>query len=288
MKQIVRVVGIIRNDDGDILLLKKKLGRMEGVSLWELPNGKIKFGEQPEEAMARACLEYIDIQVDSIKLKDVTSFVSYDRGGQLNNLFILYEIVVHNDQKFDPRDKYSAYKFYNNKMGNLRLTDASLLVLQLLDGSRNVGNSSINIRGAVNGATVFVDGASRGNPGPAGIGYFIVGENGQALKRGGEFIGFATSRVAEYYSLKEGCEQALELGCKTVRFMSDNLMMINQMNGIYKLKNADLFQIYDDIQKLLNKFDAVAFVHTKRNYNIEADREANLAIDRHFDENMVE
>jgi len=288
MKQIVRVVGIIRNDDGDILLLKKKLGRMEGVSLWELPNGKIKFGEQPEEAMARACLEYIDIQVDSIKLKDVTSFVSYDRGGQLNNLFILYEIVVHNDQKFDPRDKYSAYKFYNNKMGNLRLTDASLLVLQLLDGSRNVGNSSINIRGAVNGATVFVDGASRGNPGPAGIGYYIVGENGQALKRGGEFIGFATSRVAEYYSLKEGCEQALELGCKTVRFMSDNLMMINQMNGIYKLKNADLFQIYDDIQKLLNKFDAVAFVHMKRNYNIEADREANLAIDRHFDENMVE
>lgn len=288
MKQIVRVVGIIRNDNGDILLLKKRLGRMEGTALWELPTGKIKFGEQPEEAMSRACLEYLDVQVESIKLKDVTTFVSYDRGGQLNNLFILYEIIVQENQKFDARDKYSAYKFYNHKNGNLRLTDSSLLVLQLLSGDRNIDGVSTDVRGAINGATVYVDGASRGNPGPAGIGYYIVGENGQVLRRGGEFIGFATSRVAEYYGLKEGCEQALELGCKTVRFMSDNLMMINQMNGIYKIKNADLFQIYDDIQKLLEKFDAVAFVHMKRNFNMEADREANLAIDRHFDENVIE
>ena len=61
-------------------------------------------------------------------------------------------------------------------------------------------------------------------------------------------------------------------------------MMINQLNGIYAIKNNDLLPIYNDIQELLKQFDAVAFVHVRREYNKEADEQANLAIDRHFDE----
>ena len=102
------------------------------------------------------------------------------------------------------------------------------------------------------------------------------------IKRGGEFIGFATSRVAEYYALKEGCEQALELGLKRVRFVGDSLMTINQMRGIYQVKNQDIRDIYNDVRKLLTKFEAVAFMHVKREMNQAADKEANLAIDRHF------
>ena len=98
------------------------------------------------------------------------------------------------------------------------------------------------------------------------------------------FIGFATSRVAEYYGLKEACEQAIHLGFKSVRFVSDNLMMVNQLNGIYAIKNKDVLPIYNDIQELLKQFEAVAFVHVRREYNREADEQANLAIDRHFDE----
>jgi ribonuclease HI len=89
--------------------------------------------------------------------------------------------------------------------------------------------------------------------------------------------------VAEYYALKEGCEQAIELGLKSVRFVSDNLMMVNQMNGVYKVKNNDLLPMYRDIQKLLENFDACAFVHVNRELNKEADEEVNLAIDRHFE-----
>ena len=102
------------------------------------------------------------------------------------------------------------------------------------------------------------------------------------MKKGGEFIGCATSRVAEYFAIKEGCEQAIELGLKTVRFVSDNLMIVNQLNGVYKIKNKDIMTIYDDVQKLLAKFDACAFVHIKRGQNVDADREANLVVDRHF------
>jgi ribonuclease HI len=109
-----------------------------------------------------------------------------------------------------------------------------------------------------------------------------VGEDGTLLAQGGEFIGFATSRVAEYYALKRGVEEALNLGLTSVRFMGDNLMMINQMKGIYKVKNRDLLPIYDDIQELLGKFEAVGFTHVMREQNTRADYEANKAIDAHF------
>ncbi len=81
----------------------------------------------------------------------------------------------------------------------------------------------------------------------------------------GEFIGFATARVAEYYAMKAGIEKAIELGLKTVRIVADNLMMVNQMKGIYKVKNRDLLAIYDDIRELLGNFEACAFVHVMRN-----------------------
>ena len=119
-----------------------------------------------------------------------------------------------------------------------------------------------------NSATIYVDGCSRGNPGPAGIGYYIVGPNGEVLACGGEFIGFATSRVAEYYALKAGCEKALELGLKSVRFVGDNLMMMNQMNGVYKVKNRDILTIYNDVRELVGKFEACAFVHVARESRI--------------------
>lgn len=285
MKQRIRVVGIIKQND-DILFLKKNLGRADGSVIWELPTGKIHFGEQPEEAMTRIVYEEIGLRASSVKLADAITFLSLEGASQLGNLYIVYEITVSFEQKIVLGEGYTAYKFSNNaNQGTIKLNDSSLSVLEILYGRKEEKRG--NYREVANAATVFVDGCSRGNPGPAGIGYYIVADGGRVLKRGGEFIGFATSRVAEYYALKEGCEQAIELGLKSVRFTSDNLMMVNQMNGIYKLKNKDIMPIYDDIQKLLENFEACAFVHVKREQNIEADAAANEAVDRHFEENMI-
>lgn len=282
MKQRIRVVSIIRDKDGGILLMKKSRGRLEDPVLWELPTGKISFGEQPEEAMTRTLSEYLKVGVSSIRLKDTITFLALVGSSQLSNLYIVYEVEIQNDVKITPTDRYTAFKYTKvADTGGLKLDDASLSVLDIEEG-KGRGEKSL-YRGVANGATVYVDGGSRGNPGPSGIGYYIVGEDGRELKRGGEFIGFATSRVAEYYALKEGCEQAIELGLKSVRFVSDNLMMVNQMNGVYKVKNNDLLPMYRDIQKLLENFDACAFVHVNREMNKEADQEVNLAIDRHFE-----
>lgn len=278
MKQRIRVVGIIRKGE-EILMLKRNLGRMESGPIWELPTGKIQFGEQPEEAMTRVVYEYLGVKVVNLKLLDVITFVALSGVNRLSNLYIVFELSVAEEEKLMPTERYTAYRYlkYGERAG-MRLDEATLAVLEIELSRREPAQ----VRGAANGATVYVDGGSRGNPGPAGVGYYIVGEQGELLKKGGEFIGFATSRVAEYYALKEGCEQALELGLKTVRFVGDSLMMINQMNGIYKVKNKDLLPIYEDIQEIIKKFEAVAFVHVSREQNYQADMEVNLAIDRHF------
>ena len=279
MKQRIRVVGLVRQGE-EFLLLKRNLGRMEQQPTWELPTDKIMLGEQPEEAMSRMMFENLGVEVTSLKLIDVTTFIALAGASRLSNLYIVYEMELPPEVKPKPSGRYTAYRYikYGDTAG-LHLDDASLSVLEIELGR---GKSKAR-RGVAHGATVYVDGGSRGNPGPSGLGYYIVDENGEVLKRGGEFIGFATSRVAEYYSLKEGVEQAIELGLKSVRFVSDSLMMVNQMNGIYQVKNKDLLPIYNDIQKMLQEFTAVAFIHVTREQNAEADREVNLAIDRHFD-----
>ena len=79
--------------------------------------------------------------------------------------------------------------------------------------------------------------------------------------------------------MKKGIERALELGFKAVHFVSDSLMVVNQLNGIFKVKNQDILPVYQDIQKKLNEFEAVSFTHVPRNQNSAADSEANSAID---------
>ncbi len=283
MKQRIRVAAIIQ-DEHEVLIMKKAQGRLDGVPTWELPTGKIKFGEQPEEAVDRMLEEYLGVEVaQQIKLKDVITFLAPQGSSQLSNLYIIYDIKLNKDTKIDARERYTAYKYINPEdLGKYRLDEASIVALEI-EGREA---AAANYREVAHGATVYVDGSSRGNPGPAGIGYYIVGENGVVLASEGRFIGFATSRVAEYYALRAGCEKAIELGLKNVRFVGDNLMMINQMNGIYKVKNRDILAIYDDIRELTKNFDACAFIHVGREQNRQADAEANKAIDRQFQEAM--
>lgn len=277
MKQRIRVVGIIRDDRG-VLVFKRHRGRTEAPVFWELPTGKIAFGEQPEEAMVRTLAEYADLTVSSIKIRDVVTFLALEGASQLSNLYIVYDVTIQGDEiRPNPHDRYSAYKFLKD-YGSVNLNEATMTVLEIEKGE--ITHSQISPRGVANSATVYVDGASRGNPGPAGIGYYIVGEDGQMIKRGGEFVGFATSRMAEYYAMREGIEQAIELGFKSARFVSDSLMVINQLNGIFTIKNQDIVPIYNDIQEMLKKFEVVAFTHVPRLQNSAADKEANIAIDK--------
>lgn len=278
----------------DILLLKKAQNRAEEVPAWEILTGKIRFGEQPEEALARSFYEYLGVEVTSLKLVDVVTFVGLSGSSQMENLYIVFEVTLPQGAKLMPADRYTAFKYLRKSdLATVRLEDATMSVIDIVSGHKR---GAINMkptdaiddpRGAANGATVYVDGGSRGNPGPAAVGYYILGPDGKVIKQGGEFIGFATSRVAEYYAMKEGMEQAIELGLKRVRFVGDNLMMINQLKGVYQVKSRDLLAIYNDIQRLLGEFEAVSFAHVKRGQNMEADREADKALKGHFNRKQI-
>ena len=274
--------------DGDILLLKRAGGRMDGAEIdFELPTGKIIFGEQPEEAMARVLYENTGVQTASMQLMDVVTFTNLVGSSQLGSLYIVYEVKLGEESTIKmTSERYSSYKWTPlTDTTNLPLDEATMMVLQITSTKgvevkpklRQIGGEQVAPES--DAATVYTDGASRGNPGPSGIGYYIIGTDGRELKRGGEFLGMSNSRLAEYYGLKEGIEQAIELGLKRVSFISDNLMMVNQMNGVYKVKNQDLMQVYMDVLELLKKLESYSFTHVPRSQNTEADSEANRVID---------
>ena len=268
--------------------MKRAGGRVEGLSNFELPTGKIVFGEQPDEAMARIVYEYTGVQAASLKLSDVVTFTDLRNSSGQGNLYVVYEVQLQNEDVKITSERYLSYLWVSSeKYTELELDEASNMVLRITNSKleqgtlagRELGEADKNETAAQDSAIIYTDGGSRGNPGPSSLGYYIIDKNGREIKRGGEFLGFSSSRLAEYYGLKEGIEQAIELGLKHVDFRSDSLMLVNQMNGIYKVKNADLMQVHNDVLKLLEKLDSYSFMHVPRSQNVEADAEVNKILD---------
>ena len=128
--------------------------------------------------------------------------------------------------------------------------------------------------------TVQFDGGSRGNPGPAGIGVVLSAADGTPLVTLGRFIGRATNNAAEYAALIAGLQEAKKLGAKRVAVRGDSELIVRQMRGEYKVRNADLRPLYEQAQALLRQFDQSTIQHNYRHNNALADKLANLAMDR--------
>jgi len=127
--------------------------------------------------------------------------------------------------------------------------------------------------------TVFVDGASRGNPGPAGFGVFMRTDAGEIIELCG-FLGTTTNNVAEYAGLIEALLTAKQEGATEVEVISDSLLLVNQMLGKYRVKHPNLIPLYNKAVRLTREFRRFSIRHTLRAGNKEADRLANLAVDR--------
>jgi ribonuclease HI len=131
--------------------------------------------------------------------------------------------------------------------------------------------------------TLEFDGGSRGNPGPAGIGVVVRSADGTPLVTLGRFIGRATNNVAEYRALITALQKARELGAKKVVIRGDSELVVRQMRGEYRVKNADLRTLYDEAQDLLHGFAHATIDHNYRHKNALADKLANLAMDKKAD-----
>ena len=128
--------------------------------------------------------------------------------------------------------------------------------------------------------TIHIDGAARGNPGPAGYGVHAIDADGETLASAYGYIGEQTNNFAEYIALLAALELAHRKTWKRIRIRSDSQLMVRQLNGEYKVKNPVLSTFYRRAQILRSRFEKVTIEHVKREQNKAADRLANTAVDK--------
>ncbi len=126
---------------------------------------------------------------------------------------------------------------------------------------------------------LYADGGSRGNPGPSACGYVLLDEHDELLVDKGVYLGITTNNQAEYQGLKFALEEAKAMGARDVAVRLDSLLVINQMKGIFKVKNRDLWPIHEAIKELVKDFRKVTFTHVPREFNKLADAAVNRALD---------
>jgi ribonuclease HI len=124
-----------------------------------------------------------------------------------------------------------------------------------------------------------IDGASRGNPGPAAYAVLIRDPNGKTILELAKKMGRQTNNVAEYYALLTALDYATSHGISALRIRSDSELLVRQMQGRYKVKSPDLKPLFERASKLARQLRYVALEHVRRELNKEADALANLALD---------
>jgi ribonuclease HI len=125
----------------------------------------------------------------------------------------------------------------------------------------------------------YIDGGARGNPGPAGYGAFIQSPEGNILAELQGALGIATNNVAEYNGLLAALQWAIDHNERRVHIRADSELLVKQMRGEYKVRNAGLQPLYVRARLLAAELDVVKFEHVRREFNKEADRLSNIGMD---------
>lgn len=128
-------------------------------------------------------------------------------------------------------------------------------------------------------AKVYADGGSRGNPGPSASGFAVLAMDDEIIVKKGIYLGITTNNQAEYQALRSALLEAQRMGVRKVHAYMDSLLVVNQMLGIFKVKNRDLWPIHDSIKQLAATFEHVSYTHVPRELNKIADSAVNEALD---------
>jgi ribonuclease HI len=126
---------------------------------------------------------------------------------------------------------------------------------------------------------VFADGGSRGNPGPSSSGFVILNMEDKILVDRGVYLGITTNNQAEYTALKLALEECIKMNVREVQVYMDSMLVVNQMNGLFKIKNRELWPIHGAIKQLAEQFKDISFQHVPREFNKLADAAVNRALD---------
>lgn len=284
MKQLVSIRVILTKSD-KTLLVRRSGGRQAVAGKYEIPGGLLGDTEQPEDAAKRYLKEDIGVEISSLHLVDALTYRdTEDRTVQY--VFLVYRGQVSGGMKVTLGKKYDRYVW--RRRSDYHQTDCTEAT-QLLLGIDN--QFTLDTATPLNGLStesqpldsshliIYSDGGSRGNPGPSASGFVVFDSAHRAIEQGGVYLGITTNNQAEYHGVRLGLERALALGAKTVDYRLDSLLVVNQMNGVYIVKNRELWPIHERIKELVAQFDKVTFSHVKRELNQLADGMVNKILD---------
>lgn len=287
MKQRVVVQAIIQNADRT-LFLRRSQGRPTVVGKYELPGGTIDDNEQPDDSMHRHLKYDLGIMNATFNLKDVMSMTNREEG-DIQHIFIVYAVDgVDPNFTFKTGRSYDKYEWIKmSEIQQSKLRDSALYLLNIDTSTMSTDHTSDElISGEVkktskkSHVTIYSDGGSRGNPGPSAAAFVII-DSDIVVGQGGEYLGITTNNQAEYQGVRLGLERALELNIDHIEFRIDSMLVVNQLNGLYKIKNRELWPINERVQELLSQFDSVIFKHVPRELNTMADALVNKFLDDH-------
>lgn len=281
MNQRVAVRAIVRKQN-KILYLRRSTGRQSIIGKFELPGGRLGYGEQPEDALRRYLQDDAGLSVKAADLNDVITYIDHD-DRDVQYTVILYMVVLSGssyDAKPGADHDMAIWRDDFEPLDN-SMTDLSQLIIGIVNQQVVSPNSAVEAkdRSDAQKVVLFSDGGSRGNPGPSAAGYVIMDSRNQVIDQGGEYLGITTNNQAEYQAVRLGLERALKLGYRSVDARIDSMLVVNQMKGVYAIKNRELWPINDRIRELVGQFDKVTFTHIKREYNQLADGMVNKTLD---------
>jgi ribonuclease HI len=186
-----------------------------------------------------------------------------------------------NNNDFDGHARYSSplemLKHFQHFYGpEVQLTTPiKLISFELINTKIDEKDTTIHL----SEAKLYADGGSRGNPGPSASGFAILDMDDQIVVKNNIYLGVTTNNQAEYQALKFGLEEALSRHIRVLHVFMDSLLVVNQMRGIFKVKNRDLWPVHESVKSLLPRFKKVTFSHVPRELNKIADAEVNQALD---------
>ena len=285
MKQRISVRAIVRRE-GKTLLLRRADGRPSIIGQYELPGGQVAYDEQPEDALRRFLHDDAGVHVQTAQLYDAVTYIDHDdRAIQYVVLVYLVSLAAgnHTVNLSSHYNKYEWKSFKNIQQDEV--TDLTSLLLGIVQQQTITEKLVIDENKIVDEITsndvltIYSDGGSRGNPGPSAAGFVIVNDKQELVEQGGEYLGITTNGIAEYHGVRLGLERALELGYKRLDFRVDSMMVVNQMNGVYTIKNRELWPIHERLRGLIRQFEMVKFSHVKREFNQLADGIVNKTLD---------
>lgn len=277
MIQRISVRLLLRNND-KILLLRRSDGRESILQKYELPGGRVFQGEQPEDSLLRYLKSDLSIEDSpNLSLKDVFTYNDAD-DREIQYAVIVYESIVDYDDSSIKLSSHYDKKVWteDGKASSYDLTGLTKILLNIAPSALE----SFEPKVSIGRLTVYTDGGSRGNPGPSAAGFVLVDTAGNVVDQGGEYLGITTSSQAEYQAVKLGLERALSKGWLSVDFKVDSMLVVNHLTGLVKVNNRELWPVYENIKKLLTKFEKVNFIHVPRELNKLADGMANNIIDK--------